>query len=107
MAEPLTQEKVLQAIKEGCNTRKEIMEKTGLGFGQVHNALPKLRRWSLIKTNGEGYWSLVNEQSIPHSIDCKCKECKEIRSILRQADQQGDIHLVGLPEDLAKIRKGD
>lgn len=40
-----------------------------------------------------------------HGIDCNCNECKKIRNLLKNKEKKGEINLIGLPEDLEKIRK--
>lgn len=39
------------------------------------------------------------------SIDCQCSECKKMREFLKEKEKSGELNLVGLPEDLEKIKK--
>ena len=53
-----TQEKVIKAIRNGAKTRKQIEEKSGLSFAQVHNSLKRLRKWGDIETDYRGKYSM-------------------------------------------------
>jgi len=54
-----TQDLVLLAVKNGCKTRKDILESTELTFAQIHNSLKRLRKWDLIKSDMHGNYSFV------------------------------------------------
>ena len=40
-----------------------------------------------------------------HGIDCPCKECQKIRTLLKKKEKEGKIYLSGLEEDKEKIRR--
>lgn len=57
-----TQDKILEAIKTGCSTRKEIIEKTGFTWAQVHNSLKRLRKWGLVISDNRGWYGISSEK---------------------------------------------
>ena len=40
-----------------------------------------------------------------HGIDCNCDECQNIRKLIRDGVNAGDIYLIGTSEDKKKVMK--